>query len=167
MDDGDLLVLHVVGDVLAGDAALLVVAAAGAEHVPQLALGDARVGRRRRDHQHAVLDVDLGRRHGDAGIEVADDEMHAFAEEIVGDRDALARIGDVVTDEQLDLLAVDAARGVDVGNGLLDAVLQLGAERRVRAGHGAGNAQLQLLGSTVAAREQGGECDRQCGKGGC
>ena len=91
VDDGDLLVLQIVGDVLAGDAALLIVAAAGAEHVPQLAFGDRRVGGRRRDHQHAVVDVDLRRRHGDAGIEVADDEVDALAEEIVGDRNALAR----------------------------------------------------------------------------
>ena len=33
--------------------------------------------------------------------------------------------------DELDLLAVDAARGVDVGDGLLGAVLQLRAERGV------------------------------------
>ena len=39
----------------------------------------------------------------------------------------------IVTEHQLDLLAVDAARGVDVGRGLLGAVLQLRAERSVAA----------------------------------
>jgi hypothetical protein len=35
--------------------------------------------------------------------------------------------------DELDLLAVDAALGVDVGGGLLGTVLQLGAERGVGA----------------------------------
>ena len=42
-----------------------------------LALGDLRIGRGRRDLQDAVLLIDLGGRHGDAGIEVADDELDA------------------------------------------------------------------------------------------
>ncbi len=40
MDDRDLLVLEVVGEALAGDGALLVVATAGAEGVPEAALGE-------------------------------------------------------------------------------------------------------------------------------
>ena len=98
---------------------------------------------------------------------MADDEVDAFAEEVVGDGDALARIGRVVADEQLDLLAVDAAGRVDVGDRLLDAVLELRAERRVRAGHRPGDAHLQLLRSAVAAGEQGGERERQCCKSRC
>ena len=76
--------------------ALLVVAAAGAERVPQAALGDLRVGGRRRDHQHAVVGVDFRGGNGHAGVEVADDELDAVADELVGDRDALLGIGDVV-----------------------------------------------------------------------
>ena len=45
---------------------------------------------------------------------------------------------------KLDLLAVDAAGGVDVGDGLLGAVLELGAEGRVRARHRTGDADLEL-----------------------
>ena len=76
--------------------ALLVVAAAGAERVPQLAVGDFRVGRRRRDEQHAVVGVDFRGRDRHAGIEMADHEFDAVADELVGDRDALLGIGDVV-----------------------------------------------------------------------
>ena len=97
---GDLLALEVFHDVVAGDRALLVVAAAGAEDVPHVALGDLRVGGGRRDLQDAVLLIDVGGRHGDAGIEVADDELHAVAGELVGDRDALLRIGRVVADSE-------------------------------------------------------------------
>ena len=59
MDDGDLGVLEVVGDVLAGNRALLVVTTAGAEGVPQAALGELRVGRGRRDLEDAVLGIDF------------------------------------------------------------------------------------------------------------
>ncbi len=161
VDDGDLLILQMLGDVLAGDGALLIVATAGAEHVPQLALGYQRVGGRRRDHQDAVVDVDLGCRQGDAGIEVADDEVDAIAKEIVGDRDALTWIGSVVADGQFDLLAIDAAGRVDVGDGLLDTVLELRAERCVVLRHRPGHTQLQLCRSAVTAGEQGGEGERQ------
>ena len=90
------LPLKCLSDVGAGDLALLVVAAAGAEHVPHAALGDCRIGRGRRDLEDAVLLIDLGGRDGDAGVEVADDELDAVADELVGDRDALLGIGDVV-----------------------------------------------------------------------
>ena len=138
------LPLKCLSDVGAGDRALLVVAAADAEDVPHAALGDLRIGRGRRDLEDAVLLVDLGGRHGDAGIEVADDELDAVAGELVGDRDALLGIGDVVADCERDLLAEDAAGGVDVGDGLLGAVLELRAEGGVRAGDRAGDAEFDL-----------------------
>ena len=97
---------------------------------------------------------------------MADDEVDAVAEEIVGDRNALARIGGVVADDQLDLLAVDAAGGIDVGDGLLDAVLELCAERCVRAGHRPRDAQFELLRSAVTAGEHGDGRERQRGKDG-
>ena len=102
--------------------ALLVVAAAGAEGVPQAALGDLRVGRRGRDEENVVLGVDFGGGDGDAGVEVADDEMDAVADELVGDGDALLGIGDVVALLEVDLLAENAAGLVEVLDGLLDAV---------------------------------------------
>src|SRR6185369_4030965 len=105
---------------------LLVVTTAGAEDVPHVALGDLRIGGGGRDLQHAVFLVDLGRRHGHAGVEVTDHELHAFAGELVGDRDAFLRIGAIIARRgEHDLLPEDAAGRVDVGDGLLDAVAQL------------------------------------------
>ena len=138
------LPLKFLSDVGAGDRALLVVAAAGAEDVPHAALGDLRIGGGRRDRQDAVLLIDLGGRDGDAGIEVADDELHAVADELVGDRNAFLGIGAVVADATRDLLAEDAAGGVDVGDRLLGAVLELRAEGGAAAGDRAGDAHLDL-----------------------
>ena len=100
MDDRDLGVLEVGGEIAAGHCALLVVASAGAERVPQAALGELRVGCRRRDDENAVLGIDVRRRDGDARVEVADHELDAVSDELVGDRDALLRIGDVVADRR-------------------------------------------------------------------
>ena len=76
---------------------------------------------------------------------MADDELDAFADELVGDRDALLRIGDVVADRRAAIFwPIDAAGGVDVLDGLLGAVLQLRAEGGVRAGDRAGDADLDL-----------------------
>jgi hypothetical protein len=50
---------------------------------------------------------------------VADDHLHAFGGELVRNRHALLRIGDVVADRELQLLPEDAASGVDVLDGLL------------------------------------------------
>ena len=75
---------------------------------------------------------------------MADDELDAVAGELVGDRHALLGIGDVVAVADGDLLAVDAAGGIDVVGGLLGAVLELGAEGGVGPGERAGDADLDL-----------------------
>jgi len=98
---------------------------------------------------------------------VADDEIHPVAEEVVGHRNALAGIARVVADEQLDLLAVDAPCRVDVRDGLFRAIFELCAESGVGARHRTGDANLELFRSAVTAGEEGGECERQCGEGGC
>ena len=72
---------------------------------------------------------------------MADDELDAVADELVGDRHALLRIGDVVADFDFDLLPEDAAGLVDVFGRLLDALGQLSAERRVGAGDRSGDAE--------------------------
>ena len=86
----------------------------------------------RRDEQDAVVGVDFGGGDGHAGVEVADDEFDAVADEFVGDRDALLGIGNVVALLDVDLLAEDAAGLVEVVRRLADAVGQLRAERSVR-----------------------------------
>ena len=75
---------------------------------------------------------------------MADDELHAVADELVGDRDAFLRIGAVVADGDGDLLAEDAAGGVDVLDRLFDAVLELRAEGGAAAGDRAADADLDL-----------------------
>jgi hypothetical protein len=82
---------------------------------------------------------------------VADDEVDAVADELVGDRDALLGIGNVVALLELDFLAENAASLVEVLNRLSDAVGQLRAERGVRAGDRAGDANL-ICASAVPAK---------------
>ena len=84
---------------------------------------------------------------------MADDELDAVADELVGDRHAFLRVGAVVAGRQHDLLAEDAAGGVDVSDRLLDAVLELRAEGGAAAGDRAGDAQLDL------GRSGAGECE--------
>ena len=73
-----------------------------------------------------------------------DHQLVALAGELVGDRNGLARIARVVADVELQLLAEHAARLVDVGHGLLGAVLQLRAERGILPRHRPGRRDLGL-----------------------
>ena len=144
VENGNLAILVVVKNVLAGNRALLVVATARAEGVPVAALGELRVGRSRRDLKKAVFDVNVGRRDGDAGVEVAVNELDAIADELVGNRNALLRVGNVVTELELDLLAVHAAGGIDVLRRQFRALLKLRAKGGVRAGQRAGDADQDV-----------------------
>src|SRR5205807_10450744 len=161
----DLLALEIGGDVVAGDCALLVVAAAGAKNVPHVALGDARIGGGRGDLQDAVLLVDFGGRHGYAGVEMPDHELHAGGGKIVGDRDALLGVGDVVAVGDRNLLAEDAAGLVHVGDRLLGAILELGAEGSLRAGKRSADAESDGIAAAAAAAGErktktGGKAER-------
>ena len=84
---------------------------------------------------------------------MADDEFDAVAGELVGDRDALLGIGNVVAEFGGDLLAENAAGGIDVGGGLLDAVLHLRAGRGIRAGDRTADAELDLGGGGIRQHE--------------
>ncbi|MCY1295415.1 hypothetical protein D9M70_447560 [compost metagenome] len=139
VNDGDLRVLEVGGKVGTGYCALLVVTAAGAERVPHTALGELRVGRRRRDLQDAVFGIDFRCRDRHTGVEVTNDELHTVSDELVGDRDALLRVRNVVAEHKLDLFPVDTASGVDVGSGLFGTFLELRTEGGVRASQRAGD----------------------------
>ena len=94
---------------------------------------------------------------------MADHELDAVADELVGNRHAFLRVGAVVADAELDLLAEDAAFRVDVGDRLLDAVLELGAEGGAAAGDRAGNPELDLSRSGVCEcqAEAKGEAERK------
>ena len=93
---------------------------------------------------------------------MADDELDAVADELVGDRNALLGIGDVVALLERDLLAEDAAGLVDVVDRLLRAVDKLRAEGGVRAGDRAGDAHLDL--GAGGARERQGRDKRDAGQ---
>ncbi len=92
-----------------------------------------------------------------------DDELDAVGGELVGDRDALLGIGDVVAEGQGDLLPVDAALRVNVLDRLFGAVLELGAERGVRAGDRPGNAEFDLR--LRRARKRQTEAERKSERG--
>ena len=154
MKNGDVLALVGLGDVVAGDGALLVVAAADPERVPELAFCEGRIGRGRRDLQHATFGVSLrGRDRGRRAV-VPDDERHLGAGELLADRARLLRIAGVVAYFKLEFLAEQAARRVDVGHGRFRAVLELGAERGVLAGHGSGDADADILRGRRAGKSQ-------------
>ncbi len=109
VDHGDLLVLQVLQDVIGHDFGLLVVAAAGAEHVFQIARGQVRAGGGRSDHQDVVFRENVGNRNGDAGRDRADNELDAVADDLVGGGNALLRFTGIVGKLQNDFLALDAA----------------------------------------------------------
>ena len=80
----------------------------------------------------------------------------------VGDGDGFLRIAAVVLDRELELLAHDAAGGVDVGDRLLGAGLHLRAERGVVAGHRAGGGDLDVRPGGAGQRERECRASQQC-----
>ena len=133
--DRDLARDLVVDDVVRGVNALHIVTAAGPEHILEALLGQLRVGRGGRDLQDALLVVDGRSRDRRARAEVAGDELDAVMDELVGYRHRLLGVAGIVADLENQLLAVDAALGVDVLHGQLGAALHLLAEHGVLAGH--------------------------------
>ena len=75
---------------------------------------------------------------------MADDELHPVGGKIIGDRDALFRIGDIVAELDGQLLAQYAAGSVDIGGCLFDAVLHLRAGRRIGTGNRAADPEFHL-----------------------
>jgi hypothetical protein len=93
---------------------------------------------------------------------VADHEFHAIGNELVGNRNALLGIGDVVADRHLDLLAIDAAGGVDVSYRLLGTPLNLSAESSIRTGDRRADAQQHVGPGGTAEHQQCAK--RYCGQ---
>ena len=92
----------------------------------------------------AVFLINFRRRDRDAGIVVADDEFDAVGGKLVRDRHALLRIGNVVAVGDADFLAENAAGGVDVGSGLVHAILHLSAGCGAWPGDRAADAEFDL-----------------------
>ena len=88
---------------------------------------------------------------------MADHELDAIRQEFVGNRNALLRIGNVVTNHDLDHFAVDATGSIDVGSSLLGTLLQLSAKSGVRAGDRTGNADQKFSPGCAAECHHGGE----------
>ncbi len=143
VEDGDVLALVVLDDVLGGDQALLIVAAADARHVPELALGVERVGGGRRNLQHVAVGIGFRRRDRRRRAIMAGDERDLRAGDLFSHRTRLLGIAGVVLDIQRQLLAEHTAGGVEICYRLVGAVLHLAAERgfaaRHRARHGDGD----------------------------
>src|SRR5262249_16605333 len=145
VDDGDALAFEFRGNERTGHDALLVVAPAHTKYVPRAgAISDLGIGGGRRNHQHPVLKIDVGGRDSDAGVEVADDELHAVGGELVCDGHAFLGVSAVIPDAHHELLAQNAAGGIDILDRLLNAVLELGPEGGAAAGDRAAYGEFDL-----------------------
>ncbi len=88
---------------------------------------------------------------------MADHELDAVADEFVGHRHALLRIGDVVADFDFDLLPQDSAGLVDVFGGLLHALGELSAEGGIGSGDRSCDGELELRVRSASEQQRQGE----------
>src|SRR5882762_4299146 len=98
VEDGDVLAFVGFRNVFGGDQALLIVAAADARHVPELALGEQRVGGGRRDLQDVALGIGFRRRDRRRRTIVARDKRDFRAGELFRYRARLFWIAGIVAD---------------------------------------------------------------------
>ncbi len=75
---------------------------------------------------------------------MTDDELDAVTDELVGNRNALLRIGSVVAVDDRDLLAIHAALGIGFCDCRFDTALDLLAESRLAAGQRCADAELDI-----------------------
>ena len=145
VEDGDVLALVVLHDVFGGDQALLIVTAADARDVPQLALGEQRIGRGWRDFQDIAVGIGFRRRDRGRRTIVAGNEGDFRAGELFRHRTRLLWIAGIVADFQREFLAEQTAAGIDVLDRLFGAVLQLTPKRGFAARHRACNSDGDVL----------------------
>jgi hypothetical protein len=134
VQDRDLLVGPVLGQVCCGHLALQSVARHHAEGLVEALIGDDRVGGRARDHQDAGIRVHSGGGDRRAGAVVADDHIDPVGDQLVRCRDRLLGVAEIVGDDEFHGLAEQAAALVDFGYGHLDRALVLLPEPRHLAG---------------------------------
>ncbi|SUV84686.1 Uncharacterised protein [Bordetella pertussis] len=157
VDHGHRLGLDLLQDELGRRRALLVVAADGTEdELVVLAVGDRRRGGRRRHHDHAFIVVDLGGGDGRARAYVAHHEADLVVDHAVGGHRALLRFAAVIDDHGLQLLAVDAAGGVDTLDRRIHALAHHVPILGDLAGGGADHGDLDRL--RVGAGRHGDTC---------
>ena len=158
VQDGDLLGLGHVQDVLGSGRALLVVTAGDAEDVfVVLAVGERGRGGRRGDHQHAFFIVDGGRGNGGARADVTHHEVDVLVDGAVCGNGALLGFAGVVDDDPFQLLAIDATGGVDLLDGGEGAFTDHAAVLGDRAGGGAGQRNAQGVSGLGGGGHQAGE----------
>jgi len=120
MDDRHLLSLEVIGQILAGDTALHIVAAARPEYVIPAFLcrvvGQGGIGRGRRHLQNAGLVIDRRGRNRRRRTVMSSDEHYLFSYDIVCCRDRLLRIARIVGNNEIELLAEYPALGINIGD---------------------------------------------------
>src|SRR5882762_8948551 len=122
IEDRDVLVLVVLRDVCAGNAALLIVAAANACHVPEAPVSELGGGGSGCNLQHVAVGIGFGGRNRRRRAVMTRNERDLGAGEFFRDRARLLGIAGIVADFQLQLLAEHAACGIEVGHGLFGAI---------------------------------------------
>ena len=159
VQDGDLLEA-LGGNDLAGHAALFVIAGAGAEEKGKALFRQAHAGGPRGDlHDFGFVDDVLGSL-GHGGTVRPDDRHHPGGGQLLGGEGGRARITRVVFHNQLDLLAVDAARLVHFRNEQAHDLLHVLAFAGPLAGKRAHQADADSVrgkGGTGRQHEHGGD----------
>src|SRR5262249_33847973 len=159
VDDGDILVSEVGGQIFAGDAALLIIAAAHAIDVRSGAVvGEGGISGGRRDRHHVGLSIAFGSWDRRAGAVMASDQRHIVAGHLVRDGYRLFRVTSVVADLEIELFAEHAARFVDVLDRHLAAVGHLRPEGGIltRDRADAGNRRGVAFVASAAANDKDG-----------
>ncbi|MNZ60173.1 hypothetical protein D3C78_782350 [compost metagenome] len=126
--------------------ALGVVQANGAEDHPVAACRQFRAGGGGGNHDDTFVFVDVRRRLGRAGAQVADHELDAVVDHFVGHRHRLLGVTGIVVFHGHQLLAVDATLGVDLLDGHAGTAELHVTVLRHRAGLGAGDADPDAVG---------------------
>jgi hypothetical protein len=134
VQDRDVLAAPVIRQVFTSHGTLQIVPAAEAEYVLEPLLSQQRVGRIGRDHQNAGPGVDLGCRDRGAGTLIADDDVDALGDQLVGGGHRLLARAIVVDFDQPDRLAEKTARRVQVGDRDPGAAVDRFAQPGIRAG---------------------------------
>ena len=142
-DQGDLLAGMVHGDEIGQHLALAVVTPGDAEEAVKALLGNAWVGREG-DLDRAVIGVDRRGRQGHGRAPMADQEIDLLGDQLGRDRHGHLGVAAIILDDQLQLLAEHAAMAVDVLDRGFGAGPHLVAERRIVAGHRAGQADQDI-----------------------
>src|SRR5262245_103468 len=150
------------GGEFGADRALDVVAATHAIDVRIAAIGDLLVGVGRRDHGEVVFLVDLGRRDGDAGVQMADDDHDRLVgDDVLRVRDADVRLGLIVVRDQLDLEAGFLEIALELLDAELRAELDAFTERGLAAAQRALRRDFDRLALRGGSRPQRQEGDGQ------